>query len=282
MSIKGSALPDRYAVIGYPIEQSRSPAIHKRFAAQTGQYMVYGRISAEADAFEREVHLFFSSGGSGLNVTSPHKAAALALADKVTERAQLAGAANTLMLLENGTLLADNTDGAGLVQDLQGNLQIPLKDQYIVIAGAGGAAAGVIGPLLSHAPRRIIIANRTVSRAEALAQRFVHLGDVVASDYDSLGRHRADIVVNATSAGLHGELAPIDAAIVRDTICYDMSYTRGDTPFMHWARQHLCLRAVGGWGMLIEQAAESFRLWRGAEPDTGPVLELLMAGAYDE
>ncbi len=281
MSINGSALPDRYAVIGYPIEQSRSPAIHRRFAAQTGQYMVYGRISAQAEAFEREVHLFFSSGGSGLNVTTPHKAAALALADEATERAQLADAANTLMLQQNGRLLADNTDGAGLVQDLHGNLQIPLQNQYILIAGAGGAAAGVLGPLLAHSPRRIIIANRTVARAEALAQRFAHLGDVVASDYETLARHRADIVVNATSASLHGELAPIDPRVVRDTVCYDMSYTRGDTPFMRWARQHLCLQSVGGWGMLIEQAAESFRLWRGAEPDTGPVLELLMAGAYD-
>ena len=267
-----AAPPDRYAVIGHPVAHSRSPRIHAAFAAATGQRLEYGRIDAAPEAFERSVHEFFGSGGCGLNVTVPHKEAAARLADRLTARARLAGAVNTLARQADGTLLGDNTDGAGLMADLA-RLGIAVQGARVLVLGAGGATRGILGPLLEAQPATLVVANRTAARATALAEAFA---GVQGYGYDALAAQTAagpfDLVIHATSLGLQGEVPPLPAGIVGPaSVAYDLGYGPGDTPFVRWARAQGVTRAEQGLGMLIEQAAESFFLWRGVRPDTAPL-----------
>lgn len=275
-----SAPPDRYAVIGHPIAHSRSPRIHAAFAAATGQRLAYDRIDAAPEAFEGVVRDFFDSGGRGLNVTLPHKEAAARLADRLTVRARLAGAVNTLARQPDGSLLGDNTDGAGLMADLA-RLGIPVQGARVLVLGAGGATRGILGPLLEAQPASIVVANRTAARAQALAADFGATapaagGIVQGCGYDALAAQTAggpfDLVVHATSLGLQGEVPPLPRGVVGPaSVAYDLGYGAGDTPFVRWARAQGVTRAEQGLGMLIEQAAESFFLWRGVRPDTAPL-----------
>lgn len=273
--------PDRYAVIGHPVQHSRSPFIHARFAAQTGQSLVYTTIDATPERFEPAVREFIAAGGKGLNVTTPHKQAAWRLAGELTPRAQLAGAVNTLAI-RDGVLLGDNTDGAGLVRDLVANHHVDIAGQGILLLGAGGAARGVIAPLLDLQPAQLTIVNRDASRARALVELFSgrgFRGAIRALGYDELRGPAQDLVINATAASLAGEVPPLPAAMVdAHTTCYDLAYGRDGTSFTRWAQANGCTRAITGIGMLVEQAAESFALWRGLRPDTAAVLSELAAG----
>jgi shikimate dehydrogenase len=270
--------PDRYAVIGHPVSQSRSPFIHARFAAQAGHRLSYGTIDAAPADFARVVREFFAGGGKGLNVTIPHKELAARLAAELTPRALRAGAVNTLALRRDGGLLGDNTDGAGLARDLVNNHGISIAGRRVLLLGAGGAARGVLAPLLGLQPSELIIVNRNVERARALVQQFGDLGQLQASGYAELGGAPFDLVINATAASLAGELPPLPPGIVnKHSICYDLAYHREETPFVRWAHQRGAARAIDGLGMLVEQAAESFFLWRGVRPDTASVLSALNA-----
>jgi shikimate dehydrogenase len=263
--------PDRYALVGHPVEHSRSPLIHTVFARQTRQRLTYELIDAEPAAFETAVRGFGAAGGKGLNVTVPHKQAAFALCKKLSDAATAAGAVNTISI-EPGGLHGHNTDGIGLVRDLTVNLRRSLAGKRIVVLGAGGAARGVIGPLLNEKPAELVIANRTKDRADEVAAKFA---GVVARAFDELAFLRPfDVVVNATSAGLKGESPPFPPALVGPrSFCYDLVYGSTDTPFVAWAKTNGAERAVHGWGMLVEQAAESFAIWRGVRPDTRPLLK---------
>ncbi len=274
---------DQYAVVGHPVAHSLSPFIHSLFARQTGQSMSYRLMDVAPEELIGRVSGFFTSGGRGVNITVPHKSRAVQLADELTDRARQAGAINTLAARRDGTLLGDNTDGAGLVQDLTHNLGWPVTGRRILLLGAGGAARGVLSPLLALQPEIIVVANRTAGRAEALAAAFGGLGRIRGADFGQIGRGAFDLVINATSASLTGELPEVPPAVFGpDTLCYDMAYGRGDTAFVRWARSLGCAQAVPGWGMLVEQAAESFRLWRGVRPLTAPVLEALTGSARTE
>jgi len=269
---------DRYAVIGYPVAHSRSPFIHTRFAAQTRQALEYGTLEASPEDFESVVRGFFAGGGKGLNVTVPHKEAACKLADELTPRARRAQAVNTLAISEQGGLLGDNTDGAGLARDLLNNQRITIAGRRLLLLGAGGAARGVLAPLLGLRPSELTIANRTLQRAQDLVAQFTELGPLRAVGYEALGNVPFDIVINATAASLAGELPPLTPGIVNArSICYDMAYARDDTAFVRWAHERGVARAIMGLGMLVEQAAESFYLWRGVRPDTTSVLVALSA-----
>ncbi len=270
--------PDRYAVIGHPVSHSRSPFIHARFAAQTGHALTYSTIDAGPHAFEAVTRAFFAEGGKGLNITVPHKEAAVALADQLTPRAQRAGAVNTLALRNDGSLLGDNTDGAGLARDLVHNHGVSIAGRRVLLLGAGGAARGILAPLLGLKPSQLSVVNRTVDRAVALAGAFRDLGALTALSYADLGPQPWDIVVNATAASLSGELPALPPGIVSgQSICYDLAYAADETPFVRWAHQRGVARAMDGLGMLVEQAAESFHLWRGVRPDTASVLSALSA-----
>ena len=263
-------MTDRYAVFGHPIAHSKSPLIHAAFARPTWQDMTYEAILAPLDGFAGGVAAFIAAGGHGANVTVPFKEQAFALANRRTPRAEHAGAVNTLSF-EAGSILGDNTDGAGLVADLARNLNCAIAGKRILLLGAGGAARGVIGPLLDQHPAALVIANRTVSRAQALAEQFGH--GIRACGFDGLDAP-FDLVINATAASLAGELPPLSPrAFTADTLAYDMMYGR-DTPFLAFARTHGAATA-DGLGMLVEQAAEAFALWRGVRPDTAPVIASL-------
>jgi shikimate dehydrogenase len=267
---------DQYGVVGHPVNHSWSPFIHGLFARQTEQAIAYRLYDIPPQQFRAQVLEFFSRGGRGLNVTLPHKESAAELANDLTARAERAGAVNTLMLLDNHKLLGDNTDGAGLVRDLSANLQVSVEDKRLLLLGAGGAARGVIAPLLSLKPAEILIANRGAERAVNLASAFSDLGKVHGCGFADVPDEPFDIVINATSAGLAGGVPSVPEGVIeRDTVCYDMTYGKSDTPFVGWARGLGCDNAHKGWGMLVEQAAESFELWRGVRPDTAPVLAVL-------
>lgn len=263
---------DSYVVFGNPIGHSKSPLIHRLFAGQTGQQLDYQTALAPLDDFPAFAQAFFQ-GGRGANVTVPFKEQAFALADSLTERGRRAGAVNTLARLEDGTLLGDNTDGAGLVRDLTVNCGLSLRGKRILLLGAGGAVRGVLEPLLAEQPEVLVIANRTVEKAELLAREFADLGPVSASGFDWL-EEAVDVIINATSASLSGELPPIAPSLIAPgkTFCYDMMYGKELTAFNRWAIEHGAVQAVDGLGMLVEQAAEAFLLWRGVRPDSAPVL----------
>jgi shikimate dehydrogenase len=268
--------PDRYALVGHPVSHSWSPFIHGMFARATLQNMQYRLIDVVAERFRAEAVQFFVDGGRGLNITVPHKRAAAELVNELTPRAEEAEAVNTIFAKPSGELIGDNTDGVGLVIDLEDNLNIGLEGKRILILGAGGATRGVLGPLLASQPAEIAIANRTPARALELAQSFA--GPIAASGFDALEGKAFDLVINATSAGLAGEVPPITpAAIGPATVCYDMGYAPGPTPFTRWATKQGAAATHKGWGMLVEQAAESFLVWRGVRPQTRHVIELLLA-----
>jgi shikimate dehydrogenase len=274
-----SAEPDQYGVIGHPVSHSWSPFIHGMFAKQTGQSITYRLHDVVPEAFRRYVLDFFSRGGRGLNVTVPHKLAAAELANELTPRAERARAVNTLAIQDH-RILGDNTDGAGLVHDLRANLNVTIRDRRVLIVGAGGATRGVLAPLLALEPAELVIANRTAERAVTLAADFQDLGAIRGCGLNELGEAAFDVVINATSASLSGEVPAVPAAIIGEqTVCYDMAYGKDDTAFVRWAREQGCARALQGWGMLVEQAAESFYIWRGVRPQTAPVLAALQARA---
>jgi shikimate dehydrogenase len=270
--------PDRYAVIGHPIAHSRSPQIHALFAKQTNQDMIYAALDVAPEDLAMRVREFFATGGRGLSVTVPHKEAVIALSGRLSARARTAGAANTIVSDAAGRLIADNTDGAGLVRDLTHNLHIPVSAQRVLLLGAGGAARGVLAPLLELKPRELVIANRAVERALTLANAFASLGPVRGAGFAQLDGLRFDLIVNATSASLQAQVPPLPLSVLgATTICYDLVYAKLDTRFTQWAREHGAAQAHMGLGMLVEQAAESFYLWRGVRPDTAAVLAALPA-----
>lgn len=267
-------MTDRYAVIGHPVAHSLSPDIHAAFARATGQDMRYERLLAPLDGFAQTVARFRAEGGRGANVTVPFKEEAFRLADRLSERARSAGAVNTLRCDQQG-LSGDNTDGAGLVADLGHNLGLELAGRRILLLGAGGAARGVLQPLLQQQPRDLVIANRTGRKAQSLAAMSTGLQ---ASGFDDLRGRQFDVVINATSASLAGEALPLpDGLFAPGALAYDMMYGKGETTFLAWARRHGAARTADGLGMLVEQAAEAFFLWRGVRPDTAPVLAMLRA-----
>ncbi len=265
---------DRYAVFGNPIGHSKSPFIHTLFARQTNQSLIYTAELAPIDGFVTAAKEFFAHDGRGCNVTVPFKEQAYQFADRLTERAQLAGAVNTLKKLDDGLIIGDNTDGEGLVQDLL-QYQVPLKGAKILLIGAGGAARGVIKPLLDQRPSQIVITNRTHQKALQIEAVFRDYGMVKAREMSMIDES-FDVVINSTSASLSGELPEISNAIISsDTVAYDMMYGSGRTPFNQWAIDHGAMRAYDGLGMLVGQAAESFMLWRGLRPGTKQILREL-------
>ena len=266
-------MPDRYAVVGNPIAHSKSPLIHTAFSRQTAQDMVYDSLLVPVDGFVAAANQFRLNGGLGLNVTLPFKSEAFRYAAFLSERASAAQAVNTLKF-KQGVIFGDNTDGAGLVNDLLHNLGCDIAGRKLLLLGAGGAARGVIAPLLQQLPARFVLANRTLDKARQLAREFD--GKLEASAYADLTGGRFDIVINATSASLANELPPLPTGVFgKYALAYDMMYGRGETPFLAFARSEGAARLADGLGMLVEQAAESFLVWRGIRPDTAPVLQLL-------
>ena len=268
---------DLYAVIGHPISHSKSPQIHSLFARQTGEAIEYTAIQAPLDGFENTVTEFFARGGKGLNVTVPFKEAAWQMAGRHSARALKAGAANTLYQ-DNGVLVADNTDGAGLVKDLLHNHQVALKGARVLILGAGGAVRGVLAPLLLEQPQTLVIANRTPAKAQNLAALFADVAGVTwlgSQAHDSVTGD-FDVIINGTSASLQGDLPPLSLELIgAGTVIYDMMYAATNTTFNQWALDNGAKRVYDGLGMLVEQAAEAFEVWRGVRPQTAPVIASL-------
>jgi shikimate dehydrogenase len=268
---------DRYGVMGYPISQSRSPVIHQLFARQTAQDLQYELLQVAPEKLAQAIRQFQRTGGRGLNITVPHKETVTSLCDQLSERANAAGAVNTLVFAD-GDVFGDNTDGIGLLRDLTANLRISLAGLRILVLGAGGATRGIVGPLLSAAPDLLLVANRTLQKAELIADRFSRSGLISACRFDEVPQDEVfDLVINATSAGITGDTPPYPASAVSgQTLCYDLSYGLKATPFCRWGHMQGAAQSVMGWGMLIEQAAESFHIWRGVRPDTAPVLKQLV------
>ena len=271
---------DRYAVMGYPVAHSRSPVIHRLFALQTGENLQYELLEVAPDKLETAIKQFARTGGKGLNITLPHKSEVTRFVDDMSERASTAGAVNTL-LFKDDEIFGDNTDGVGLLRDLQSNLELTLEGANILVLGAGGSTRGIISPLLDEKPESLMIANRTIAKANALAEHFSTQGPVDSCRFTNVrGQPVYDLVINATSAGLKGETPPYPEDAIGDkTTCYDLSYSMSKTPFSSWAAKQGAARSVMGWGMLVEQAAESFELWRGVRPDTAQVLKQLTINA---
>lgn len=274
MTDAGSVAIDRYAVFGNPIAHSKSPLIHSLFAEQTEQNISYTAVLVLPDQFDAAVSSFAKSGGKGLNITVPFKLDACRIATQLSARAKRAGAVNTLIIKDVDDYSADNTDGVGLVRDLTINNHIGISGKNILIIGAGGAVRGVLQPLLENSPTSISIANRTKDKAIVLADDFSDLGDVRGFGLDELDMIDADIIINGTSASLKGDLPPIPGALINeDTFCYDMMYASEPTVFMKWGTENGAVNVSDGLGMLVEQAAESFSIWRGVTPDTKKVIQ---------
>ena len=266
-------MPDRYAVFGNPVEHSRSPEIHEAFAAQRGESMDYRRIHVPLDDFAGAVRAFVDDGGRGANVTLPFKEEAFALCEAHSERARRAGAVNTL-LWEDSRLYGDNTDGPGLVTDIRDNLGWSIRGSRLLLLGAGGAVRGALAPLLAEQPQQLVIANRTLEKAMKLADDFADLGATSASGFAEL-RGPFDLVINATSTALQGGMPDLPEGILaKNAVAYDMVYANEGTPFMHWAAERGAATS-DGFGMLVEQAAESFLLWHGWRPETQSVIREL-------
>lgn len=278
MHADSAPLPDRYCVMGNPVAHSRSPQIHAAFAAQTGQHIRYDAVLVAVGAFAAAVARFRAGGGRGCNVTLPFKTDAWRLATARSSRAECAGAVNTLVLQGEDIVFGDNTDGIGLVRDLTGNCGLDLGGMHIVILGAGGAARGIIGPLLEQRPASVVVANRTAQRAHELVAGFAAAGNVCGCGLGALPGRRVDLLINATSAALAGGPPTLPPGLsLAGSWCYDLVYDAHAEPFR---RQALALGARAAWdglGMLVEQAAESFWLWRGVRPSTGPVIAALRA-----
>lgn len=272
--------PDLYCVMGNPIAHSRSPAIHARFAELTGQVLVYERCLLPVDGFAEGLrHFFAERGGRGCNVTVPFKLEAARLADERSERVDLAGAANTLIRQPDGRIHADNTDGLGLVADITRNAGVALAGRDVLLVGAGGAAAGVLGPLLQAGVRRLTVANRTLERAQALVQRHQTLALLQKAELSAKQPPAVtgnfDVIINATASSLAGDAVPVPASVLRPgSLAYDMMYGPAAAGFLDWARAHGA-EPRDGLGMLVEQAAEAFLLWRGVRPPSAQVLDEL-------
>ncbi|EXI91973.1 MAG: Shikimate dehydrogenase [Candidatus Accumulibacter sp. BA-94] len=271
-------MSDRYAVFGNPVSHSKSPAIHAAFAAACNQDLAYEAILAPQDGFADCVRAFVAGGGCGANVTLPFKREACRLATRLTPRARLAGAVNTLSF-DAPEWLGDNTDGAGLLRDLTHNLGCPIAGMRVLLLGAGGAARGVLGPLLDAGPRRLVIANRTEASAHELAVRMRSGGEVSGCSYPQLAGQSFDLLINATSASLAGASLPLpNGLFAPGSLAYDMMYGEQETPFLRLAGSRGAARLADGLGMLVEQAAEAFRLWRGVRPATASVMAMLRSG----
>lgn len=271
-------ITDRYAVFGSPINHSKSPKIHRLFAEQTGQSLSYDAQEVSAESFEAAVSAFFGTGGKGLNCTVPLKELAYRFATDKTERAERSKAVNTLALQADGAILGDNTDGCGLVTDLRNNHQLILTGKRILILGAGGASRGVIGPILEEAPARLVIANRTAEKAAQLAEEFKGLGNISGCGFEALEGQQFDLILNATSASLSGQLPPLpERLLANQGSCYDLAYGNEPTAFVRWGIAQGAQKSLDGLGMLVEQAAEAFFVWRGVRPQTRPVIDLLEA-----
>lgn len=269
---------DRYAVFGSPIKHSKSPKIHALFAEQTHQLLEYTAQDVPAESFKMSVAAFFKQGGKGLNCTLPLKELAWAYADNSTERADLSKAVNTLILQEDGSILGDNTDGCGLIRDLTVNHKITLKGSRVLILGAGGACRGIIAPILEESPRHMILANRTVQKANDLAAEFCILGDIEGCGFADLKRQQFDLIINATSASLNDQIPPLPESVLAENgVCYDLAYGNRPTTFVIWGMEHRARKSLDGLGMLVEQAAEAFYLWRRLRPKTKPVIDALNA-----
>ncbi|MDN3638019.1 shikimate dehydrogenase [Simiduia curdlanivorans] len=268
-----------YQVVGNPIAQSKSPFIHMAFAQQTQQHISYQRACPEVDGFLVEAQRFFASGGLGMNVTAPFKLDAYNFASQLTPRATLAGAVNTLAVQEEGSILGDNTDGYGLVTDITQQLGWPLRDKKLLVLGAGGAVRGVLQMLLEQRPAQLVLANRTLVKAEALASVFAPIGPVETVEFDALSgfaHGHFDLIINATSASLAGDLPPVPETLIAPaTYCYDMTYGAQPTVFLRWVASLGVRVSADGLGMLVGQAAESFRLWHGVMPEVKPVMAAL-------
>ena len=274
--------PERFAVIGHPVSHSLSPRIHALFSAQTGRPLRYDAIDVPPQRLATTVQKFFADGGGGLNVTLPHKQAVIGLLSRCSEAARRAGAANTLWRDPDGSLVGDNTDGVGLVRDLQQNLGVSVAARRVLLLGAGGAARGVLGPLLALGPRELVIANREAARAQALAAESgspVHACALaVLASPSETGGVGFDLILNATAASLSNQLPALSPALLHaGTVCYDLAYALHETAFVAWARRAGAAAAHDGLGMLVEQAAESFERWHGVRPDTAAVLSALRA-----
>ncbi|MCR8923859.1 shikimate dehydrogenase [Dasania sp. GY-MA-18] len=271
-------ITDKYAVYGNPIKHSKSPQIHKLFAEQTGEHMVYRSHQVELGKFADAAQSFFDNGGKGLNITLPFKLDAYEFAGQLSDRARLAGAVNTLALQGDGKIYGDNTDGAGMVRDMQHNLGWQIEGKRILLLGAGGAVRGVIEPIAKQNPSLIVVANRTVGKAQKLAHDFAEYGDIRGCSYEALHGNQFDIIINGTSASLAGELPPLETNLLSDeACCYDMMYGAEPTPFMRWSAENMAWAVADGLGMLVEQAAESFCIWRGVRPKTREVIDAMRA-----
>lgn len=269
-------ITDRYAVFGQPIKHSKSPRIHRIFAELTGENLQYDAREVSAEQFTGVVTAFFAEGGKGLNCTVPLKELAWRYADVKTERAQFGKAVNTLALQPDGSVLGDNTDGCGLVTDLTINHGINLTGINILILGAGGASRGILAPILDLSPNTIVIANRTTEKAINLAEEFEHKGAVTGCGLSDLTDRSFDLIINATSASLSGQLPPLPEGLLAvNGSCYDLAYGNQPTAFVRWGVENNALLSLDGLGMLVEQAAEAFFVWRGVRPITQGVIELL-------
>lgn len=265
---------DKYAVFGNPIKHSLSPDIHSAFAEQTGQQIIYRRHQVELGKFADAARSFFDNGGKGLNITVPFKLDAFEFANELSMRARRAGAVNTLAVMEDGGVFGDNTDGVGLIRDICNNLDWDITDKRVLVLGAGGAVRGILGPLIRKHPSHLLIANRTVEKAQKLAADFSGLGDVRACRYEALASNHFDLIINGTAASMTGELPELPSDILSDVgCCYDMMYSAEPTPFMRWGASNAAWAVSDGLGMLVEQAAESFYIWRGVKPKTRAVID---------
>ena len=271
---------DKYCVFGNPIKQSRSPYIHQSFAKSTKQQLHYDKVFVELDGFTEAVYDFIANEGKGANVTAPFKEHAMSMCDELTEHAKFSGAVNTLTF-KNGKIYGDTTDGVGLVNDLLAN-NVCIKNSRVLLLGAGGASKGVVLPLLNQTPQSLTIANRTVSKAEAIVEQYTDQ-PLSACSFDEANEQEFDIIINATSAGLTGNGLPIkEKLITRNCVCYDMTYGKKLTPFLQKAQELNAKNVIDGLGMLVGQAAESFDIWRGVKPAVEPVLNELRASLNTE
>lgn len=268
-------MTDLYAVFGNPINHSKSPAIHRQFAEQTGQDMNYIKQLVSEGEFAKAAETFFAQGGKGLNITVPFKIDAYQFAQRLTPRAERAGAVNTLAKTSDGSILGDNTDGIGMIHDMH-NLDWDIEGKRVLILGAGGAVRGILQPLLEENPAQVVIANRTFDKAEELVKQFHDLGDMKAKSFEQLANETFDIVINGTSASLQGDLPPLpDKLLAPGACCYDMMYGSEPTVFLRWAQEHGAAQLADGLGMLVGQAAEAFYLWRQIRPEVVPVITAL-------
>ena len=267
---------DQYAVMGNPIAHSKSPRIHALFAKQTGQRLIYTAIQVNHGGFQQALGNFQASGGKGLNVTVPFKREAWERVSERSARALRAGAVNTIAMRADGLLFGDNTDGVGLIRDLRDNCGATITGQRVLILGAGGAVRGILGLLLEERPALLVVANRTADRATELALEFATLGPVSGCGFEALPGKQFDLLINGTSASLQGDLPPLpDDLMTPGAFCYDLMYSAQPTAFMRWAHQRGAANVLDGLGMLVEQAAEAFFVWRGVRPHTAPVIAQL-------